>query len=81
MINLLKETYRSLSPVTRFIAVCGVAVLTVMLSLLFILSGAAGVYTEYHNAIYIRDQLAESMKITFGLFLISSLGSEFVIKK
>lgn len=81
MINLIKETYLSLSPVTKFIIKSGLFVLTLMLSILFIFSGAAGVYTEYHNAVYIRDQLTESMKATFGLFLLSSLGSEFVVKK
>ena len=78
--SFFKDALNNLSPVAKFILKWGIISVTVMLSLAFILSGIAGVYTEYHSTIIIRDELAECMKRTFGLFLFSALFAQWIKK-
>lgn len=78
--DFFADTVNSLTPVTRFILKWGIITLTVMFSAAFILSGIAGVYTEYHATIIIRDELAECIKRTFGLFLFSALFTQWIKK-
>lgn len=78
--NFFEDIFSGLTPVTRFILKWGIITVTLMLSAAFILSGIAGVYTDYHSTVIIRDELIECMKRTFGLFLFSALFSQWLKK-
>lgn len=78
--DFFADTFNTLTPVTRFILKWGIISITVMLSAAFILSGIAGVYTEYHSTIIIRDELVQCIKRTFGLFLFSAVFAQWMKK-
>lgn len=78
--DFFADTFNALTPVARFILKWGIISVTVMFSAAFILSGIAGVYTEYHSTIIIRDELAQCIKRTFGLFLFSAVFAQWMKK-
>lgn len=78
--NFFADAFNTFTPVTRFILKWGIISITVMLSMAFILSGIAGVYTEYHSTIILRDELTECIRKTFGFFLFSAVFAQWMKK-